>query len=268
MMTTGLIFHSEFIRKGMRFLRRRYALAETLCRKILYGHNWTHVICPICGWKGDHFIDFDCGYGVTYRHAECPQCHSHHRHRLLHFYLQRLHLEKRRRVRFLHFSPEKSVQRTLKTYTNLSYISADIEPGKAMKQENIESLSFDDMSFDIILCFSILEHVRDDRKAIRELYRILHSKGICIIVVPIDTTRPHTFQLPSIASPKDRAKAYWQSDHVRLYGNDFPNLLAAEGFTVTPFYGQSIAKQGDMITFGLPDLPIYICTKTVHEKNH
>jgi len=44
------------------------------------------------------------------------------------------------------------------------------------------NLEFPDKSFDYVLCSQVLEHLRDDRKAIKELFRI--SKYRVIITVP------------------------------------------------------------------------------------
>jgi ubiquinone/menaquinone biosynthesis C-methylase UbiE len=60
---------------------------------------------------------------------------------------------------------------------------ADIHPKHAMiKRENIESLSFEDKSFDAVLCMEVLEHTHDPVKAIIELTRITRRE--LIISVP------------------------------------------------------------------------------------
>jgi hypothetical protein len=50
--------------------------------------------------------------------------------------------------------------------------------------------------------------------------------------VPIDFSRKKTLEDPSIQSPEDREKYYWQKDHVRLYGTDYPERLESVGFKV------------------------------------
>jgi len=50
--------------------------------------------------------------------------------------------------------------------------------------------------------------------------------------VPIDYSRSETFEDDSIVTPEDREKHYWQKDHVRLYGTDYPERLEKAGFRV------------------------------------
>ncbi|MDD4893811.1 MAG: class I SAM-dependent methyltransferase [Candidatus Omnitrophica bacterium] len=54
----------------------------------------------------------------------------------------------------------------------------------AIKKEDIQNLSFEDKSFDIILCQQVLEHVPDPPKAILELKRV--AKKQLIISVPYE----------------------------------------------------------------------------------
>ena len=53
--------------------------------------------------------------------------------------------------------------------------------------------------------------------------------------VPQDFTREHTYEDPSIISEADREKHYWQKDHVRLFGKDYPSYLEKVGFQTTVF---------------------------------
>ena len=49
----------------------------------------------------------------------------------------------------------------------------------------------------------------------------------------LDTTRATTYEDKSITSEADREKHFWQKDHVRLFGLDYKDKLAAAGFKVT-----------------------------------
>jgi len=85
-------------------------------------------------------------------------------------------------------------------------------------------------AFDAILVVHVLEHIMDDRKAMRELFRILKPGGWAILQVPI--LRERTYEDASIVTPKDREKNFGQNDHVRIYGRDFKDRLEAAGFKV------------------------------------
>ncbi|HIP84083.1 MAG TPA: class I SAM-dependent methyltransferase [Methanothermococcus okinawensis] len=48
---------------------------------------------------------------------------------------------------------------------------------------DILNLPFKDNTFDLILCINVLEHVRDIRRGLRELHRVLKDRGVAIVVV-------------------------------------------------------------------------------------
>ena len=59
--------------------------------------------------------------------------------------------------------------------------------------------------------------------------------GFGIMQVPQDFSRETTFEDSTIVTPEDREKYYWQKDHVRLFGRDYPDWLEKAGFTVDAF---------------------------------
>ena len=52
-------------------------------------------------------------------------------------------------------------------------------------------LPFANESFDIILCSEVLEHIKDDKGAIREIERVLKQNGLLILTVPSDKASPY-----------------------------------------------------------------------------
>jgi SAM-dependent methyltransferase len=226
----------------------------------LFLPSYRKVQCNICGWRAKAFWDYDCGYGRVYFNAECPVCRSHPRHRSLVLFLQK-RLPKDTRVRVLHFAPERCSMDFLQSYANVDYLSVDFESSRAMRKEDIEALSFAEKSFDVIICLHVLEHVIDDRKAMRELFRVLSDKGFAIIDVPIDGNRAETYEDFTITSPEARTKAFWQHNHVRLYGRDFPNKLENAGFKVSVDRLIESLGQTKMDFHGLRGTPFHICTR-------
>src|SRR5262249_51198191 len=92
---------------------------------------------------------------------------------------------------------------------------------------------YPDQSFDIFLCSHILEHIPDDRAAMRELRRILKPGGFGIVLVPIVIGVDQTHQDPSTDTIAERGKYYGMGDPVRQYGRqDFIDRLTAAGFAV------------------------------------
>lgn len=218
------------------------------------------VECNACWWRGNAFCHIDCWYWHIYRDSTCPWCASQPRHRSFLLYFKTI-LPTKEQVKLLHFAPEKYLTNFFKKYPNIQYLSVDINARRAMRQEDITHISFPENSFDFILCSHVLEHVPEDHKGMQELYRVLSPGWKAIIDVPIDFSREETYEDRSIVGAAERTKAYWQWDHVRLYGKDFPNKLADVGFLVKSdtFI---LSQSGETIQyFGLMNTPIYVCQK-------
>ena len=115
----------------------------------------------------------------------------------------------------------------------LRYVTADLEPGLGELQLDVTRIALPDGAFDAILCSHVLEHVPDDRAAMRELRRVLAPGGWLIVMVPLDHTRAETYEDPAITSPAERERAFLQHDHVRLYAPDIAGRLEEAGLEVT-----------------------------------
>jgi len=116
---------------------------------------------------------------------------------------------------------------------NLDYITADLESPLAKVKMDIHDIPFEENSFDVAFCNHVMEHVDNDIQAMGEIFRVLKPGGWAIIQIPfIGKVQDKTFEDSSITDPGEREKAYGQSDHVRLYGWDYPDRLRTAGFTV------------------------------------
>lgn len=202
--------------------------AKTVIKKVrlfaLRGHRF---YCPVCERSYRKFLKA----GVNPRpNARCPGCNSLERHRILWVALCDLWDKGtiKRNGEMLHIAPEACLAKRFKQ--KYDYLSIDLDGQKAMMAMDITALIFEDESFDAIVCNHVLEHVQNDRKAIKELYRVLKSGGWASIQVPIkgDITREDF----SVTNPKERLRLYGQEDHVRYYGCDFVDRLKGAGFDV------------------------------------
>ncbi|NEU76747.1 SAM-dependent methyltransferase [Hassallia byssoidea VB512170] len=196
-------------------------------QSVTYAGN--QVTCPCCNGSFRKFLPA----GIHARqNAECPKCFSLERHRLLWLYLQNHTNLLSEKLKVLHFAPEFQLYRLIRKLPNLDYITADLSAPRVMVNVDITDIQFEDNSFDVIICNHVLEHVTDDRKAMRELHRILRHNGWAILQVPLVGTQQETFEDPSVVSPEDRERLFGQKDHLRLYGRDYKNRLEEAGFKV------------------------------------
>lgn len=113
------------------------------------------------------------------------------------------------------------------------YITADIESPLAKVKMDIHNIPFESQRFDVVMCNHVLEHVKDDVKALKEIQRVLKSSGWAILQVPFFSPVPiETYENDSITDPKEREKIFGQSDHVRKYGKDYAQRISVAGFHV------------------------------------
>ena len=240
--------------------RYRPALRRTI-RPLL--HRGDAVQCPCCDGQFREFVQHR-----TRPRAKCPRCASLERHRLLQLYIAERTELPDGHASVLHFAPEYELQRYLRERPGLRHRSADIDSPLADDRVDIMDLPYDDATFDVVICLHVLEHVPDDRRAMRELLRVLTPGGKAIVMCPIDARRETTLEDPSVTSPEDRDRVFGQFDHVRLYGRDFGDRLAEAGFDVRvesfldELPAERVARHGlrrDQDLFGRED--VYLCTK-------
>jgi SAM-dependent methyltransferase len=110
-------------------------------------------------------------------------------------------------------------------------ITTDIEMPGVHVWSDIGALPFPSDAFDAIICFHVLEHIPDDRKAMKELRRVLRPDGVLFCHVPL-SGKLNTFEDPNITSPSERRRHFGQEDHVRFYGADIIHRLWEAGFQV------------------------------------
>lgn len=188
--------------------------------------------CDCCERRSGRFLPFN-----GRDDARCPHCESLERHRFLWPHLRELIVAE---SRVLHFAPEPIIARNLQALP-VTYIAADLDPSLftfPVQQADITQLPWADQSFDVIVISHVLEHVLDDRQAMRELHRVLASAGMVVSQHPHDPQLAVTFEDATITSPEDRQRAFGQYDHVRMYGRDIADRWQEAGFTVRVVSGE------------------------------
>ena len=187
------------------------------------------VECPVCGGR---FPEFLTSRRQGHPNSKCPNCGSKKRQRLQWLFLHHRTNLTTDRLRLLHFAPELCLLERFSALPNLDYVTADIEPGRAMLAIDMNAIPLSVGTFDAILCSHVLEHIPDDRLAMRELYRVLNPGGWALIMVPVEPERAVTFEDPTVVTPEARERTFHQCDHVRIYGRDVQQRLEEAGFTV------------------------------------
>lgn len=196
----------------------------------------TAVFCPVCDKQYQAFLPF----GIVKRErAKCPGCGLLERHRHLWLFLETQNIFSNKSIRLLHWAPEPALYKKFRSLQNIDYTPVDIDPVRYRKlsievtKMDITAIEWQDNYFDGTICSHVLEHIIDDRTAMKELARVLKPGGWAIIIVPLYYDLPVTFEDPTIVHPKDRLKYFDQEDHVRKYGFDIKKRLEEAGFIVT-----------------------------------
>ncbi|MEM9301745.1 MAG: methyltransferase domain-containing protein [Pseudomonadota bacterium] len=156
-------------------------------------------VCSICGWTGV-FDDCHRSPRESYR---CGRCQASFRYRhqadaLLHQYSRRgsaslAELVKEPGFADLHvyeaglIGPFRRYFQALPHYVQ-SYFWDDIPRGgdkDGVRSEDLEDMTFEDETFDLMITSDILEHVRHPLRAFAESFRILKRGGKHIFSIPV-----------------------------------------------------------------------------------
>lgn len=111
-----------------------------------------------------------------------------------------------------------------------------------VKKTSLYSLPYPDNYFDLIICSEVLEHLKDDRKALYEMNRVLRRGGTLIVTVPNKKFPflwdPLNWILMRLLNTHVSKNVWWLAgiwaDHERLYGKDeLHKLLEEVGFKIS-----------------------------------
>ncbi len=202
-------------------------LIRPLVAFFLRGNTYTD---PIDGKSYRKFLPY--GYANVRENVLAPGTLSLERHRLFWLYLKNETSFFTDTLRVLHFAPEQAFLKKFKHLKNIRYTTTDLNSPIADVKADICNLPFEDASYDFIICNHVLEHIPDDTKAMKELYRVLAPGGTAILQVPLENERAVTFEDDTITDQKERTQIFGQYDHVRIYGMDYFDKLRSIGFDV------------------------------------
>lgn len=174
----------------------------------------------------------------------CPVCGSLSRTRRLWELLNAEYLTNNNKV--LDFSPSRSLYRKLKRQPGIYYFSTD-RSGDFISdfRYDIANIDVANATFDVIVCYHILEHVEDDHRAMQELFRVLKDDGTCLIQTPFK--KGEIYENSSVKTDEERLSHFGQKDHVRIYAVEgLKSRLSDVGFhvIVREFEAQKGNKHG------------------------
>lgn len=171
--------------------------------------------CPICKQNNNQFIHLSNQIQFAFN-SICPCCSSRSRHRGLYFFYKNKFKHIEEHIKILHFAPEVVFLQFFKSMKNIIYHTADLNLQDVdYPNLDIQNMNINDYTYDYILCNHVLEHVKNDKIAIKEIERLLKPNGQAIITVPGDFRKKNT-QLLNHKLP---------NGHYRNYGYDFINIL-------------------------------------------
>lgn len=222
-------------------------------RRLLYFGNTQY--CNVCsssikrflpgGLNHPVFEKYEIIGGGYHEYDCCPVCRASYRQRLIMLFLDE-HKILKPGLRILHAAPEECFHHILNN-GKTEYVCGDLEPGRYDYYANpihldLLDINFPDNSFDLILCCHILEHIPDDAKAMREIYRVIAPGGIAILQVPVSKKLDKTYEDFSYRTAEERLASFGQRDHVRIYGMDYTERLIKAGFSVETIPSSHFSK--------------------------
>lgn len=198
--------------------------------------------CEICGSGIRHRQDVGYGYpslerlqvvgGMRRNRDRCPICHSSSRERLIWYYLTRRYFTAMvvRQLTVAHFAPEKGLSAQLQKRYGKGYQAYDFAPSRyrhldAVAFQNLEQLTLEDKSVDLLICNHVLEHVGSVPAALSEIRRVLKPGGLAILQVPVSLKLNRTIEADGSEDDAARISKFGQADHLRLFSR--PGYLAS-----------------------------------------
>ena len=207
--------------------------------------------CNICGGRR-LLIRTDKAVRVGSR---CLSCHSTVHHRGMHLVLTKIfdrHLSKLSNSNIYEISAHGALynyfKKNEKKLNYKLYYSEFLDgwlPGKTyngVRCEDVQSLTFRDNFFKLITSTGLMEHVEDDQKSYKEIYRVLKHQGYYIFTVPLMVSNKKTIirairdennVVKNILEPEYHGDPFRGDKGVftwRNYGTDIIEVLNSVGF--------------------------------------
>lgn len=186
--------------------------------------------CSICG--GNQFVSGPGGrLSVAGTPPKCSACNGLERHRALRMAYETLapHLPFNE-MSVLQFSRDRSLNPKW-------FHSYEISVYGVANSIDIEAVDRGDGQYDVVICNHVLEHVKQDGKALGELMRITSDRGFLQISVPgscrLEKTRDWGFPDPSKHGHYRQYGMDFNEKYQKVLGNDIYKIASAAADPVT-----------------------------------
>ena len=134
------------------------------------------------------------------------------------------------------------LRREVPRLTSSEYFD-DVEPGAwrgGVQCQDVQRLTFNDESFDVVTSTGVFEHVADDARGFREVRRVLRAGGVFVFTVPlsdagetVERARMRNGAIEHLLPPEyhgDRIRGHGRVLAYRNYGRDIIGRLQKSGF--------------------------------------
>lgn len=193
----------------------------------------------------------------------CPACGASDRDRLITVFLKKENLQKAPEgFKILQFAPAKPIEKWIRQYCpQVNYDSTDLLMKDVSFTADIQNMYMvPDETYDMVICSHVLEHVKDDRKALSELKRILKKEGQIIFLVPVSLAIDEIDEEWGL-SEEENWRRFGQGDHCRRYGKKGLLERLEEQFVVNAlgkeYFGTEIFREEGMTDTST----LYVLTK-------
>jgi SAM-dependent methyltransferase len=215
--------------------------------------------CEFCGWSGFSFVPIY--YVDRYRAGVfCPRCRLMDRYRTLVHFVRRSEWGGRireSRPRVLDIAPTELSRKMLATEFNArESVGFDISNPWAEVVGDLQDICFPDASFDLFLCYEVLDYIPRDDVALTELRRVLKPGGYGILRVGFSQEIETTIEY---AKP-DADDSY----HIRRYGRDLPDRFRTAGFEIELVHLAQGVSKSERERFGLDTAPVFLLQRPAH----
>ncbi len=174
----------EFLKENVDYMASSLELFGECIQQIIKEYSNLFRICTCC----ENYVIYtplrSCYKDATYL---CPSCQATDRDRLIIAFLKKAGLQQAKdTVKLLQFAPSMPVESwILDNCPHITYESADLYLENVTFQADIQDMQMiDNETYDVVICSQVLEHVKDDAKALIEMKRIIRKDGMILFLMP------------------------------------------------------------------------------------